>query len=74
MFFQWRRKCTEGLSFYLFFLAVLGNTFYGCQIFVKSIDAVYVVTSLPWILGSMGILAFDFFVSGISISFVYLDE
>ncbi|KAL5109378.1 hypothetical protein TcWFU_008838 [Taenia crassiceps] len=59
IFVNWRRQCTEGLSFYLFFLAVLGNTFYGCQIFIKSIDAVFVVTSLPWIIGSMGILFFD---------------
>ncbi|VDM31504.1 unnamed protein product [Hydatigera taeniaeformis] len=59
IFMNWRRKCTEGLSFYLFFLAVLGNTFYACQIFIKSIDVVFIVTSLPWILGSMGILLFD---------------
>ncbi|CDI98099.1 PQ loop repeat containing protein 2 [Echinococcus multilocularis] len=62
IYMNWRRKCTEGLSFYLFFLAVLGNTFYGCQIFVKSIDAVFVVKSLPWILGSLGILLFDAFI------------
>ncbi|VDD77221.1 unnamed protein product [Mesocestoides corti] len=62
-FLAWRRKCTEGLSFYLFFLAVLGNTFYSCQIFTKSIDAVFIVNSLPWIIGSMGILLFDAFVS-----------
>uniref|UniRef100_A0A5K3FVS4 Lysosomal amino acid transporter 1 homolog n=1 Tax=Mesocestoides corti TaxID=53468 RepID=A0A5K3FVS4_MESCO len=62
IFMNWRRKCTEGLSFYLFFLAVLGNTFYSCQIFTKSIDAVFIVNSLPWIIGSMGILLFDAFI------------
>ncbi|KAL5970630.1 hypothetical protein TSMEX_001627 [Taenia solium] len=59
IFINWRRKCTEGLSFYLFFLALLGNTFYACQIFIKSIDVVFIVTSLPWIIGSLGILVFD---------------
>lgn len=63
IFLQWRRKTTEGLSIYLFVLAVLGNTFYACQIFVRSINAVFVVTSLPWILGSLGMLVFDFIVS-----------
>lgn len=48
---------------YLFLLAVFGNTFYGLQIFTKSIDAAFVVNSLPWILGSLGILIFDFIVS-----------
>ncbi|VDK35386.1 unnamed protein product [Taenia asiatica] len=63
IFMNFKRKCTEGLSFYLFFLAVLGNTFYACQIFIKSIDVVFVVTSLPWIIGSLGILLFDIIVS-----------
>lgn len=44
-------------------MAVLGNIFYACQIFTKSIDALFVVTSLPWILGSLGMLVFDFIVS-----------
>ncbi len=47
----------------MFLLAVFGNTFYGCQIFIKSIDAAFVINSLPWILGSLGILFFDFTVS-----------
>ncbi|KAM3177960.1 hypothetical protein ACTXT7_003498 [Hymenolepis weldensis] len=61
-FLPWRRKSTEGLSMYLFIMAVLGNTFYSCQIFIKSTDAVYIVTSLPWIIGSLGMLVFDFII------------
>ncbi len=48
---------------YMFLLAVFGNTFYGLQIFVKSINAAFVINSLPWILGSLGILVFDVAVS-----------
>ncbi|VDO00715.1 unnamed protein product [Rodentolepis nana] len=62
IYLNWHRKTTEGLSVYLFVLAVLGNVFYSCQIFIRSIDAVFVVTSLPWILGSLGMLVFDFII------------
>ncbi|KAL7061115.1 hypothetical protein AAHC03_09081 [Spirometra sp. Aus1] len=61
---NFKRKSTEGLSLYLFLLAIFGNVFYGLQIFVKSIDAAFVVRSLPWILGSLGILVFDFIIMG----------
>nr|CDS31326.1 PQ loop repeat containing protein 2 [Hymenolepis microstoma] len=62
IYLNWRRKSTEGLSIFLFVLAALGNTFYACQIFIRSIDAYFVVKSLPWILGSLGMLIFDFII------------
>ncbi|VDN97346.1 unnamed protein product [Rodentolepis nana] len=62
IYVNWRRKSTDGLSFYLFFLAVLGNTFYSCQIFIKSTSLLHLVNSMPWILGSIGILVFDAFI------------
>lgn len=60
--FQWRRKSTDGLSFYPFLLAILGNIFYAGQLFIESVDAIFVLTALPCILGSLGILVFDAFV------------
>ncbi|VUZ39044.1 unnamed protein product [Hymenolepis diminuta] len=59
IYVNWKRKSTDGLSFYFFFLAVLGNTFYSCQIFIKSLAPLHLMNSLPWILGSIGILVFD---------------
>ncbi|VDK88075.1 unnamed protein product [Dibothriocephalus latus] len=63
IFQNFKRKSTEGLSPYLFLLAILGNVFYGLQIFIKSTDATFILTALPWILGSLGILVFDVIVS-----------
>uniref|UniRef100_A0A0X3P7Y8 Lysosomal amino acid transporter 1 homolog n=2 Tax=Schistocephalus solidus TaxID=70667 RepID=A0A0X3P7Y8_SCHSO len=61
---NFKRKSTEGLSLYLFLLAIFGNVFYGLQIFIKSTDPAFIVNSLPWILGSLGILVFDFIIMG----------
>nr|VZI36540.1 unnamed protein product [Spirometra erinaceieuropaei] len=44
--------------------AILGNVFYGLQIFIKSTDAAFILTALPWILGSLGILVFDAIILG----------
>ncbi|VDK88074.1 unnamed protein product [Dibothriocephalus latus] len=60
---NFKRKSTEGLSLYLFLLAIFGNIFYGLQIFIKSVEPADLVRALPWILGSLGILIFDFIVS-----------
>ncbi|VDK34342.1 unnamed protein product [Dibothriocephalus latus] len=59
-----KRRSTEGLSFTFFALAIFGNIFYGLQIFIKSTDQVFLMKSLPWILGSLGILIFDFIIIG----------
>ncbi|KAL7061117.1 hypothetical protein AAHC03_09082 [Spirometra sp. Aus1] len=64
IFQNFKRKSTEGLSPYLFLLAILGNVFYGLQIFIKSTDAAFILTALPWILGSLGILVFDAIILG----------
>ncbi|KAM7536128.1 hypothetical protein Aperf_G00000099702 [Anoplocephala perfoliata] len=62
IYLNWTRKSTEGLSLFLFVLAVLGNTFYACQIFIKSTELYFILSSLPWILGSLGMLVFDFII------------
>ncbi|KAL3319229.1 PQ loop repeat-containing protein 2 [Cichlidogyrus casuarinus] len=56
---NWSRKTTDGLSLGLFILACTGNSSYGLQIFLSSSDTRTLIRSLPWILGSMGVLTLD---------------
>ncbi|VDL93744.1 unnamed protein product [Schistocephalus solidus] len=56
---NWRRGSTEGLSIFLFMFALLGNASYGLQIFLTSTDTLFLLHSLPWILGSLGVLFLD---------------
>uniref|UniRef100_A0A0X3PCL5 Lysosomal amino acid transporter 1 n=1 Tax=Schistocephalus solidus TaxID=70667 RepID=A0A0X3PCL5_SCHSO len=58
-FYPWRRGSTEGLSIFLFMFALLGNASYGLQIFLTSTDTLFLLHSLPWILGSLGVLFLD---------------
>jgi len=55
------RSC-EGLSVYMFLLSVVGNTAYFFAIVFHSTDRVYLLTNLPWIVGSLGTLAMDAFI------------
>nr|VZI41087.1 unnamed protein product [Spirometra erinaceieuropaei] len=56
---NWRRASTEGLSIFVFMFALIGNASYGLQIFLTSTDALFLLHSLPWILGSLGVLLLD---------------
>ena len=47
----------------MFVLAVLGNTMYALGIFLYSVDGVFLLNALPWIIGSVGTLFFDLTVS-----------
>lgn len=47
----------------MFVLAVLGNLTYGVAILVRSLEEVYLVRHLPWIFGSLGVIALDLTVS-----------
>lgn len=60
---QYQRSSTEGLCLGLFCMAVLGNTSYGLQIFLTSLYPTYLLESLPWLAGSLGVLGLDFIVS-----------
>ncbi len=44
----------------MFALAVLGNVTYGLGIFLYSMDPVFLLQRLPWLVGSVGTLFFDF--------------
>ncbi|XP_028850084.1 lysosomal amino acid transporter 1 homolog [Denticeps clupeoides] len=68
MYTNYKRKSTEGLSFFLFALVILGNTTYGLSVLLKNPDygqgeASYVVHHLPWLIGSLGTLSLDLIIS-----------
>jgi solute carrier family 66 (lysosomal lysine-arginine transporter), member 1 len=54
-----RRQSTEGLSIFVFLLAILGNITYSLQIFLTSTDKRWLLRALPWIIGSLGVLSLD---------------
>ncbi|KAG0252340.1 hypothetical protein DFQ27_008143 [Actinomortierella ambigua] len=57
---NWRLKSCEGLSLMMFMFSVFGNVFYVASIFLYSVEYDYVITNMPWWLGSGGTLVFDF--------------
>ncbi|KAJ5217645.1 uncharacterized protein N7469_011270 [Penicillium citrinum] len=52
-------KSCEGLSLLFFILSLLGNLTYGAGILCHSTEWEYVVTNLPWLIGSLGTMAED---------------
>jgi hypothetical protein len=60
---QFMRCSVEGLSLYMFILAVLGNVTYGLGILLYSVDSIFLLQKLPWLVGSIGTLSFDITVS-----------
>lgn len=57
---NFKRKRTQGLSPQFFITAILGNTTYGLSIFLKDPHWPYIWSQFPWLVGSLGILFFDF--------------
>ena len=68
---QFRHCSVEGLSLVMFVLAILGNATYGLGIFLYSVDPVFLLQHLPWLVGSVGTLVFDVIVSYIGIACMY---
>ncbi|XP_037096247.1 lysosomal amino acid transporter 1 homolog [Syngnathus acus] len=65
---NFKRKSTKGVSFFLFALVILGNTTYGLSVLMKNPDQgqgenSYVIHHLPWLIGSLGTLVLDLFIS-----------
>ncbi|XP_041953049.1 lysosomal amino acid transporter 1 homolog [Alosa alosa] len=65
---NYKRKSTEGVSFFLFALVILGNTTYGLSVLMKNPEngqgeVSYVIHHLPWLIGSLGTLCLDVFIS-----------
>lgn len=62
------RKSTQGVSYSLFALVMLGNTLYGLSVLLKNpevgeSEGSYVVHHLPWLVGSLGVLLLDTVIS-----------
>ncbi|KFO92720.1 Lysosomal amino acid transporter 1, partial [Buceros rhinoceros silvestris] len=65
---NFRRRSTEGTSYLLFALAMVGNCTYGLSLVLKmpateSFRALYFLHHLPWLIGSFGVLFLDILVS-----------
>ncbi|EAL88395.1 hypothetical protein KXW29_002319 [Aspergillus fumigatus] len=52
-------KSCDGLSLLFFILSLMGNLTYGAGILCHSTDKNYVVTNLPWLIGSLGTMVED---------------
>lgn len=62
------RKSTQGISYSLFALVMLGNTLYGLSVLLKNpevgqSEASYLLHHLPWLVGSLGVLLLDTVIS-----------
>lgn len=65
---QFLRKSTQGVSYSLFALVMLGNTLYGLSVLLKNpevgqSEGSYLLHHLPWLVGSLGVLLLDTVVS-----------
>ncbi|XP_023578235.1 lysosomal amino acid transporter 1 homolog isoform X3 [Octodon degus] len=62
------RKSTQGISYSLFALVMLGNALYGLSVLLKNpelgqSEGSYVLHHLPWLVGSLGVLLLDTIIS-----------
>ncbi|NXG02606.1 LAAT1 protein, partial [Sakesphorus luctuosus] len=65
---NYKRKSTAGISYSLFALVMLGNSLYGLSVLLKNPEpgqgeGDYVLHHLPWLVGSLGVLALDVLIS-----------
>ncbi|XP_072536922.1 lysosomal amino acid transporter 1 homolog [Salminus brasiliensis] len=68
MYTNFRRKSTEGVSYFLFALVILGNITYGLSVLLKNPEhgqgeGSYIIHHLPWLIGSLGTLTLDLLIS-----------
>lgn len=54
------RCSVEGLALPMFIMAVLGNTTYALGILLYSVQPDFLILRLPWLVGSVGTVCFDF--------------
>lgn len=54
-----RERSCEGLSLLFFILSLLGNATYGAGILFHSQEKEYLLTNLPWLIGSLGTMVED---------------
>ncbi|XP_014380035.1 putative uncharacterized protein PQLC2L isoform X2 [Alligator sinensis] len=65
---NFQRQSTEGTSYLLFALAMMGNWTYGLSLVLKvpaakSLRNLYLLHHLPWLIGSFGVLFLDIFIT-----------
>ncbi|XP_037632363.1 lysosomal amino acid transporter 1 homolog [Sebastes umbrosus] len=65
---NFQRQSTEGTSYLLFALAMMGNGTYGLSVIVvlpalKGSKQTFIIKHLAWLIGSLGVLILDFFVT-----------
>ena len=60
---NYKEKNVEGLSLYLFCLTIIGNLGYGISVVLRlpQIDRHFFLATLPYLIGSLGVLLFDLF-------------
>ncbi|XP_010897069.1 lysosomal amino acid transporter 1 homolog isoform X1 [Esox lucius] len=68
MYINYMRKSTQGVSYFLFALVILGNTTYGLSVLLKNPErgqgeGSYIIHHLPWLVGSLGTLSLDLLIS-----------
>ncbi|ORY83037.1 PQ loop repeat-domain-containing protein [Protomyces lactucae-debilis] len=61
---NYRKQQTEGLALLFFIFSVFGNLTYAASIFAYNSEKAYIMSSMAWIIGSLGTLIFDFIILG----------
>ncbi|KAI9843889.1 MAG: hypothetical protein M1837_006042 [Sclerophora amabilis] len=61
---NYRERSCEGLSLLFFILSLMGNATYGAGILFHSQSKDYIVTNLPWLIGSLGTMIEDVIIFG----------
>jgi len=61
---NYRRKSVEGMSLFIFIASICANTTYGFSVIfrIPEVDAKFYTSTLPYIIGSLGTLIFDFII------------
>ncbi|KAL4881442.1 PQ loop repeat-domain-containing protein [Aspergillus karnatakaensis] len=59
MYKNYTDKSCEGLSLLFFILSLMGNLTYGAGIIFHSTEKNYIITNLPWLIGSLGTMVED---------------
>ncbi|XP_051844342.1 lysosomal amino acid transporter 1 homolog isoform X1 [Antechinus flavipes] len=65
---NFQRKSTQGISYSLFAMVILGNMMYGLSVLLKNpepgqTESSFLLHHLPWIIGSLGVLLLDVIIS-----------
>jgi len=56
---NYQEKSCDGLALLFFVLSLMGNATYGAGILFHSLERDYVMTNLPWLIGSLGTIVED---------------